>query len=173
VAASVTALTAPARASGPSTDTVLSDTAVVSGGLGLALSIGSLIYGTKVAIDLLAIRNGTRSPFDGPTVRHNAQVGTFTCGGLLLLLGGAAVGLQAAAHGSCAVGSTCQFAYGLGGASLAAGVGMITEGIVITTAPQVVRLPGIPFLSRLPGSPTLLPFARESAWGIGIAGPLF
>jgi hypothetical protein len=172
VAASVGALSAHARASGPSSVDVRTDTAVVSGSLGLALSVGSLIYGTKVAVDLLAIRNGTRSPLDGPWVRHNAQVGTFTCGGVLLLLGGVAVGLQASVAGPCALGSACQVAYGFGATSLAVGVGMLVEGIAITTAPQTVRLPGIPFLSRWPARPVLVPFARGSGWGLGLAGPL-
>ncbi len=172
VAASVGTLSPRARASGPTSAEVRTDVAVVSGSLGLALSVGSVIYGTKVAVDLLAIRNGRRSPFDGYAVRHDAQVGTFTCGGLLLLLGGAAIGLQASVGGPCPVGSACQVAYGFGGTSLAVGVGMIAEGIAITTAPQTVRMPWIPFLSRGPTRTLLVPFARGSAWGVGLEGPL-
>jgi hypothetical protein len=168
-AASVSALSAPALASGPSSADVRTDAAVVSGSLGLALSVGGLIYGTKVAVDLLAIRNGESNPFNGPATRYNAIVGTFTFGSMLLALGGVAVGLQASVGGPCPLRSTCQIAYGFGATSLTVGVGMLVEGIVIATAPQTVRL-RIPFLSR---APVLVPFARGSAWGLGLAGPLY
>jgi hypothetical protein len=169
VAVSASTLSAPALASGPSSADVRTDAAVVSGSVGVALSVGSLIYGTKVALDLLAIRNGEANPFNGPSVRYNAIVGTFTFGGVLLALGGAAVGLEASVGGPCPLGSACQVAYGFGATSLTVGVGMLVEGIVITTAPQTVRL-RIPFLSRWP---VLVPFARGSARGLALAGPLF